>query len=115
MYPQEAVARRRRRKNSVCLADATVDTFKMLQEARDGTWDNGDMATYLDITRSQLTGNDAKALMRVTPSDPQHAVGPQLATPPMNFTHTIRCGGTTTKIACVQPLLHRDVRFGFKL
>lgn len=63
MNPKEPMVRRSRRKNSIGLADAAVDGFKMGKEARDRAWANGDVTTYFDIVASERARNDAQAFV----------------------------------------------------
>ena len=55
---------RSQRKNSIGLADASVDGFKMGEEARNGAWTNRDVMAHFDIIASERARNNAHAFVR---------------------------------------------------
>ena len=107
--------RRRRREDGFGFAEAAIDLLKALQEARYGGRADRDVISDLDITIAQFAWDHLDAFLRRRIFDPQQIVGQQFAEATVGLTDGIRCEGAAFEAAAVDPLLDRDVRFGFEL
>ncbi|GEM_PF-3515618 len=103
------------RGNGVASAEPAVAPLKMIEEARNGTGTDRDMAANLDITLTQLAGLYPNTLATAGHFDPEQFLGQIFAEARMRLRETFGGVGTASKAAGIDPFLDSDVRPGFEL
>jgi hypothetical protein len=116
MYPEQSVMRGGNRENRLGFAKATENLLEALQEAGHGARTDGNKTADLHIPASQFSGDNPVALFGGGVFYPEQILRQQLTEAPMDFLDTF--GSTCARAiqaAFVDPLLNRDMRFGFVL
>ena len=115
VYPQQPVVRCRRRDDGLCLAEAAIGSFELIQETGQGAGADRDVLPDPHIPGPQSSRDHVHPLTAVGIFDPEQRIGQQLTESPVDLADSLRGERTVLQPAAVDPALDRDVCPGFKL
>ncbi|OBX18656.1 hypothetical protein A9995_11955 [Erythrobacter sp. QSSC1-22B] len=87
----------------------------MLHKARHRAWTDGDMAAYLNVALTEVSGFNAHAFARIRHLHPKEILGQFAAETGVSFFKASTCICSAREPAFIDPLLHLDVCACFKL